>query len=224
MNGFASCFLVCKQLWFKGRGGRGATCDLWLVPLHYIPIVIYFLHVVSCVNRPMTTKPTYNHNYINYNQHHPPPPSSSTCAAWHRGCGCPWKPPVPSGCRDLLMAIWVRKQRSNSRTRALSVRDDEEGHLICRSGDVLQERCTHCHYSIVTLLHMSIMHRAFTWHGSAWWWWCLARMLFALADIAGWIARKLEILRGMLEPSPFCSTILSCGAFSMFHRLLDFPK
>ncbi|XP_023815393.1 dual specificity protein kinase CLK2 isoform X2 [Oryzias latipes] len=30
--------------------------------------------------------------------------------------------------------------RSNSRTRALSVRDDEEGHLICRSGDVLQER------------------------------------------------------------------------------------
>lgn len=22
MNGFASCFLVCKQLWFKGRGGR----------------------------------------------------------------------------------------------------------------------------------------------------------------------------------------------------------
>ncbi|MEQ2215044.1 hypothetical protein XENOCAPTIV_026449 [Xenoophorus captivus] len=36
-------------------------------------------------------------------------------------------------------------------------RDDEEGHLICRSGDVLQERCTHCHYSIVTLLHMSII-------------------------------------------------------------------
>uniref|UniRef100_A0A3Q3QNJ4 dual-specificity kinase n=1 Tax=Monopterus albus TaxID=43700 RepID=A0A3Q3QNJ4_MONAL len=31
-------------------------------------------------------------------------------------------------------------QRSDSRTRALSVRDDEEGHLICRSGDVLQER------------------------------------------------------------------------------------
>ncbi|KAM3595686.1 uncharacterized protein V6R79_001125 [Siganus canaliculatus] len=37
--------------------------------------------------------------------------------------------------------------RSNSRTRALSVRDDEEGHLICRSGDVLQER-----YEIVRTL------------------------------------------------------------------------
>lgn len=49
-------------------------------------------------------------------------------------------------------------------------------------------------------------------------------MLFALADIAGWIARKLEIFRGMLDPSPFCSMILSCGAFSVFHRLLDFPK
>ncbi|XP_010902090.1 dual specificity protein kinase CLK2 isoform X1 [Esox lucius] len=37
--------------------------------------------------------------------------------------------------------------RSDSRTRALSVRDDEEGHLICRSGDVLQER-----YEIVNTL------------------------------------------------------------------------
>ncbi|XP_060948654.1 dual specificity protein kinase CLK2 isoform X1 [Limanda limanda] len=37
--------------------------------------------------------------------------------------------------------------RSDSRTRALSVRDDEEGHLICRSGDVLQER-----YEIVSTL------------------------------------------------------------------------
>lgn len=155
MNGYASCFLVCKQLWFEVEGGeeQRTTCNFWLVPLHYIPIVIYFLHVVSCVNRSMTTKPTYNHNY----QHHPPLPSSSTCVAWWHGCGCPWKPPCSlRSCHDLLMAVWVWKQRSDSRTRALSVRDDEEGHLICRSGDVLQERCTHCHYSIVTILHMSI--------------------------------------------------------------------
>ncbi|XP_061090646.1 dual specificity protein kinase CLK2-like isoform X1 [Conger conger] len=31
-------------------------------------------------------------------------------------------------------------QRSTGRTRALSVQDDEEGHLVYRSGDVLQER------------------------------------------------------------------------------------
>ncbi|KAM4631223.1 dual specificity protein kinase CLK2 isoform 2-T2 [Polymixia lowei] len=37
--------------------------------------------------------------------------------------------------------------RSDSQTRALSVRDDEEGHLICRTGDVLQER-----YEIVSTL------------------------------------------------------------------------
>lgn len=67
------------------------------------------------------------------------------------------QPGALRSCSDLLMAVWVWKQRSASRTRALSVRDDEEGHLICRSGDVLQERCTHCHYSIVTLLHMSII-------------------------------------------------------------------
>uniref|UniRef100_A0A673IFW6 dual-specificity kinase n=1 Tax=Sinocyclocheilus rhinocerous TaxID=307959 RepID=A0A673IFW6_9TELE len=39
------------------------------------------------------------------------------------------------------------RQRSDSGTRALCVRDDEEGHLICRSGDVLQER-----YEIVSTL------------------------------------------------------------------------
>ncbi|XP_035260731.1 dual specificity protein kinase CLK2-like isoform X1 [Anguilla anguilla] len=37
--------------------------------------------------------------------------------------------------------------RTNSRTRALSVRDDEEGHLVYRSGDVLQER-----YEVVNTL------------------------------------------------------------------------
>ncbi|XP_062384702.1 dual specificity protein kinase CLK2 isoform X1 [Sardina pilchardus] len=37
--------------------------------------------------------------------------------------------------------------RSDSRTRAVCVRDDEEGHLICRTGDVLQER-----YEIVSTL------------------------------------------------------------------------
>ncbi|TRY65103.1 hypothetical protein DNTS_009661 [Danionella cerebrum] len=37
--------------------------------------------------------------------------------------------------------------RSDSGTRGLCVRDDEEGHLICRSGDVLQER-----YEIVSTL------------------------------------------------------------------------
>lgn len=150
-------YLFVSSCGFKVEGGdeQRTTCDLWLVPLHYIPIVIYFLHVVSCVNLPMTTNATYNHNYINY-QHHPPPPYSSTHAAWCHGCGCPWKLPVPFGRVVTCWWLWVWKQRSDSRTRALSVRDDEEGHLICRSGDVLQERCTHCHYSIVTLLHMSI--------------------------------------------------------------------
>uniref|UniRef100_A0AAY4D9J5 dual-specificity kinase n=1 Tax=Denticeps clupeoides TaxID=299321 RepID=A0AAY4D9J5_9TELE len=47
---------------------------------------------------------------------------------------CPSPPPL-CGCR------------SDSRTQAVCVRDDEEGHLICRSGDVLQER-----YEIVSTL------------------------------------------------------------------------
>lgn len=49
-------------------------------------------------------------------------------------------------CCDLWPWLGAEKQRSASGTRPLCVRDDEEGHLICRSGDVLQERCTHCHY------------------------------------------------------------------------------
>ena len=61
---------------------------------------------------------------------------------------------------------WSLLQRSDSRTRAVCVRDDEEGHLICRTGDVLQERCTHCHYStpIVTFLPISsTIEQNFTW-------------------------------------------------------------
>lgn len=151
MNGYAGCFLICKQHGLNGRGGekQRTKCDLWLVPLHYIPIVIYFLTWCH-TNRPMTTTTTTSTT----------PPSSSLLylcrlpSPWLR---LPLKTPCPPVGR--VVTCWCRggcKQRSDSRTRALSVRDDEEGHLICRSGDVLQERCTHCHYSIVTLLHMSI--------------------------------------------------------------------
>lgn len=52
----------------------------------------------------MTTKPTYNHNYINTTLLFPPrppvPPDAVATAA-------PEPPPVPPGCRDLLMAVWV---------------------------------------------------------------------------------------------------------------------
>lgn len=83
-------------------------------------------------------------------------PTYTTTAPLHRrGYGCPFHPPLSArpplllwrSCRDLWP--WpggAEKQRSASGTRPLCVRDDEEGHLICRSGDVLQERCTHCHY------------------------------------------------------------------------------
>lgn len=50
------------------------------------------------------------------------------------------------------------------------------------------------------------------------------RMFSALAEIAGWIARNLKILRGTLATFCFCLRIFSCGAFSMFHWLLDFTK
>lgn len=71
------CFCMHKCLWCRlkyrlsgpiGRGlsGKihvenkkgGTKCDLWLVPLHYIPIVIYLLPWCH-MNRPMITKPTY---------------------------------------------------------------------------------------------------------------------------------------------------------------------
>lgn len=156
MNGNASCFFLCKQLWFIIRGGkrsRGQHVIFDLFPCN-ISLSLYisftWCHAWNAPwppNPPTTT--TTTNNTLLLPPHLPVPPRQ-------HGCGCPWIPPVSSGCRDVLMAVWVWKQRSNSRTRALSVRDDEEGHLICRTGDVLQERCTHCHYSIVTLLHMSI--------------------------------------------------------------------
>lgn len=156
MNGYASGFFVCKQLWFKGRGGRWAennmwslTCSLALYPYRYI-----------FPSRGVMRESPHDHQTYLQPQLPTTPPSSSLLVylchltLWLR---LPMITPCSlRSCRDLLMAVWVWKQRSDSRTRALSVRDDEEGHLICRSGDVLQERCTHCHYSIVTLLHMSI--------------------------------------------------------------------
>lgn len=132
-----------------GRGLRGSTCrkqeirdEMWsltcslaLYPYRYIYLLTW-----CHTNRPMITKPTYN----NTAPHH------------RRGYGCPppfspLRPPplLPlRSCCDLspVTLAGAEKQRSDSGTRALCVRDDEEGHLICRSGDVLQERCTHCHY------------------------------------------------------------------------------
>lgn len=58
-------------------------------------------------------------------------------------------------------------------------------------------------------------------------------MLFALAEIAGWIARMLKILGGTLDTICFfCfvlffffSKIFKLWSISfMFHRLFDFPK
>uniref|UniRef100_A0A8C5B2G6 dual-specificity kinase n=1 Tax=Gadus morhua TaxID=8049 RepID=A0A8C5B2G6_GADMO len=106
----------------------------------------------------------------------PPPPSSSTCDAatataarpplLHETTSSPspflphpsspppptYLPSLPTYSTLLLHHCpYLRScgaaARSGSRTRALSVRDDEEGHLICRSGDVLQER-----YEIVSTL------------------------------------------------------------------------
>lgn len=156
MNGNASCFFLCEQLWFITRGGKGAEDNMWSLTCSLA------LYPYRCIfpSRGVMRETLHDHQTHLQPQLLPTTPSSSLLihlcrlTTWLRLP--PWNCPVSSGCRDVLMAVWVWKQRSNSRTRALSVRDDEEGHLICRTGDVLQERCTHCHYSIVTLLRMSI--------------------------------------------------------------------
>lgn len=50
----------------------------------------------------------------------------------HSGILIGWMILVPRTCRY---------QRSHRRKRSRSVEDDEEGHLICQSGDVLSARC-----------------------------------------------------------------------------------
>lgn len=133
-----------------GRGMRGSLqaskkggvkCYLWLDPLHYIPIVIYISSrgVIRIApwppNLPTTTTTLLIFDAV------------ATAAPLHS----PRSTHLPSSLcgRGVTSDLWPwlgPKQRSDSGTRALCVRDDEEGHLICRSGDVLQERCTHCHY------------------------------------------------------------------------------
>lgn len=157
MNGFAGCFLVCKQLWFKGRGGRGAEDNMWSLTCS---LALYPYRYIFPSRGVMRESPHDHQTHLQPQLHHLQPTTPSSFLLVYLCRLTPWLPLKTlcylRSCRDLLMAVWVWKQRSNSRTRAQSVRDDEEGHLICRSGDVLQERCTHCHYSIVTLLHMSM--------------------------------------------------------------------
>lgn len=66
------------------------------------------------------------------------PPSSDRCvlARW------PWR------WWPWLMCLWLMSDDPQS-SRAPSVEDDDEGHLIYRSGDVLQDRCSW----ILLLLH-----------------------------------------------------------------------
>lgn len=130
---------------FEGRGVHvesnkrdkmwSLTCSLALYPYRYISS-----HVVSF-------EPLHDHQTYVHNHHH----HCSSPSPWLRlplppcplGLPPPALPVVPW---PVTLAGGAEKQRSASGTRPLCVRDDEEGHLICRSGDVLQERCTHCHY------------------------------------------------------------------------------
>lgn len=41
----------------------------------------------------------------------------------------------------VTLSLSLSPQQSSSRVRAWAVKDDEEGHLIYRPGDVLQDRC-----------------------------------------------------------------------------------
>ncbi|XP_069041594.1 dual specificity protein kinase CLK2 isoform X3 [Lepisosteus oculatus] len=61
--------------------------------------------------------------------------------------GKPEQDTLYKSCLRCLCLCVARSGQSNSRTRAQSIRDDEEGHLMYRSGDVLQER-----YEIVNTL------------------------------------------------------------------------
>lgn len=128
----------------EGRGvhveikqkGQNVIFDLF-------PCTISYRYISSHV---VSYEPPHDHQtYV----HHHHCSSPSPC-----GYGCPFHPPLSAHPTPALAVVpWpvilaggAEKQRSASGTRPLCVRDDEEGHLICRSGDVLQERCTHCHY------------------------------------------------------------------------------
>lgn len=161
---------------------------------------------MSYVNRPMTTKPTYNHNY-----HHPLPHSSSTCAAWCHDC-LPNPPSVVPWLADGGWGVKTAERQSDASNECEGRRG--------RAPDLSEwGRPSREMYSLPLLYRnpsaYEYYHRAFTWHGSAWWW-CLARMLFTLAEAAGWIANCWWILGGLLK-------ILNCGAYLCVSQVILFP-
>lgn len=170
---------------------------------------------MSCVNRPMTMKPT---NYFNYRHQHPPPPSASTCAAWCRGCGWHWTPPSP------LVAFWP----ADGGLRVKTAEHQPDAGTECegrrgRAPDLSEwGRPAREMYSLPLLYRnpspYEYYHRAFTWHGRVWWWWSLARMLFALAEEASTALMNFGIRLILLLVLWFSSV-----EHLVFHRF-DFPK
>uniref|UniRef100_A0A8B9JIP3 dual-specificity kinase n=1 Tax=Astyanax mexicanus TaxID=7994 RepID=A0A8B9JIP3_ASTMX len=121
-------FLACTRL-----KGQNVIFDLFPCT---ISLSLYISpHVVSYES------PHDHQTYLQQQQHC----SSPSPWLWLRPSALP-SPPTPllplRSCCVLspVTLAEAEKQRSDSGTRALCVRDDEEGHLICRSGDVLQER------------------------------------------------------------------------------------
>lgn len=76
MNGYASCFLVCKQLWFKGRGGRGAEDNMWSLTCS---LALYPYRYIFPSRGVMRESPHDHQTYLQPQQHQlpPTPPSSS---------------------------------------------------------------------------------------------------------------------------------------------------
>lgn len=179
--------LWAVMVWKVEGGEEQRTTNDVLLSLHYI--VIYFLHVLSCVNRPMTTKSTY------YYYHHPPPPSSSTCANTETPAS---PPPVVLWPADGGLGEKTEEQQPDAGTECEGRRG--------RAPDLSEwGRPAREMYSLPLLYrnpspyeYYSIEHLHDTrsaWWRWWWWWWCLARMLFALAELAGWTAEMLNNLR-----------------------------
>lgn len=113
MNGCASCFLVCKQLWFKSRGGRGAQDNMWSLTCS---LALYPYCYIFPSRGVMRDSPHDHETHLQPQLHQLPPTPSSSSLLVHLCRLTPWlrlplKTPVSSG---RVVTCWWRFGCENS--------------------------------------------------------------------------------------------------------------
>lgn len=138
------------------------VCCIAMVTLCYFVPMAIIVNIICWHGKPFCPLPSLSLDcwvrisvWIGGNEMAPPPLPIAHCATWSdvpvcparpvhpaRSVGVNWRRLGPCPVTDGRCGVVVRWLAILQSSRAPSVEDDEDGHLIYRHGDVLQDRCS----------------------------------------------------------------------------------